>query len=38
MAVGGTFPSCTVCGSGVRFQLVKEAADLKSDNDFLHQD
>lgn len=35
MAMGGTFPNCTVCGDGVRFQLVKKAADLKSDDDFL---
>jgi hypothetical protein len=35
MAVGGRFPNCTVCGDGVRFQLVKKAADLKSDDDFL---
>lgn len=38
LAVGGRFPRCSVCADGVQFRLVREAADLKSDDDFLHQD
>ena len=38
LAGGGTFPTCSVCGQDVSFRLVKEAADLKSDDDFRHED
>jgi hypothetical protein len=38
LAVGDSFPSCTVCGQQVRFRLVKKAADLKSDSDFVSND
>ena len=37
LGAGGSFPPCAVCGDGVRFRLVKEAADLKSDTDFLNK-
>lgn len=31
---GGTFPRCTNCGDGVRFQLQRAAGRIQQDSDF----